>query len=163
MDRRVGNGAREVNAPHRFQSSIVNRRPILVRKRQADVPFTIQRRLIAVRAQHAGEGQPILRDETGATGAGEDSTIIDPKRHLSRHDAVAGRCANRRRTVRIREAHTLGGQAIQIGRRNPRLRIIATDVAVAEVVGEDKKNVRLLGRGQRSEEKGEQWNNWFHI
>jgi hypothetical protein len=47
--------------------------------------------------------------------------------------------------MRIREAYTLGGEAVYVGGVNLRIRIVAGNISKAEVVGHDENNIRMSG------------------
>ena len=58
----------------------------------------------------------------------------------------------------IGEQHPIAGQSINVGSGNPRLGIIASDVPIAEVVGQDEYDVGKFrdqaARKQRDKEQG---------
>jgi hypothetical protein len=47
--------------------------------------------------------------------------------------------------MRVGEAHPFGGEPIQMRRRNPGVRVVTPQIAVAQVVGEDDDDVGLTG------------------
>src|SRR5688572_30742346 len=53
------------------------------------------------------------------------------------------RCANFRGAIEVRETHSFGGHAVKIGSADGWV-TVAAQITVAEVVGEDDDDVRLL-------------------
>ena len=61
---------------------------------------------------------------------------------LARHERAARRGAHGIACVDLREAHTVGGDAVDVGSLNALL-TVAAEVTVAEVVGEYENDVGL--------------------
>ena len=146
VDGRVGNRPRVVDARHRLEAVLVDRAALPVREAQAHVPLAVQRGAIPLRAQHAGQREAGLFDQTGAAGAGEHAGDAGPELHSAGQDAVAAGRAHGRRTVGVGEAHALGRQPIEVRHRYSRLGVVAGHVAVAQIVGENQQNVRSIHR-----------------
>ena len=68
-----------------------------------------------------------------------------PPRVAPREERVACRRADPRRRMRVDEAHAFGGEPVDVGRGDGRVRLHRPDVSPAEVVGEDQHHV---GRGR---------------
>ena len=56
----------------------------------------------------------------------------------------------------VSEAHARFGEPIEVGRRDFRLRIIATHVAIPQVVGEDDDDIRTTQVGSCEGEGGKE-------
>ena len=157
VDRRVGARARVVDSLHRFQPVLVDRHSIPVEEPHPDVPLAEARGRIPGLAQHPRESEPPFLDQARAADTGEDAPHPGAEGHAAGEQAVARRRADGGRAVRVGEEHPLRGEAIEVRRRDLALGVVAADVAVAEVVGEDDDDVRvprpLLRRG--ADDRGE--------
>src|SRR6185437_14628432 len=67
----------------------------------------------------------------------------------TRHEARAGRCADGGTGIALGEAHSVGGHAVDIGRMDLLLALVAY-IAIAEIVGEDKDDIGTLCEGDVS-------------
>ena len=129
----------------------MDRRSIFIIGSYADVPLSEHRRLVALLAEHAGQGQAIRGNQTGSPHPGKDSLVIETKGHAPSEHAVPGGRANRGRAVGIRKKHPLLGQPVEVGRGDFRLGVIAGEVSVTQVVRENENDVRMgLGSGRNA-------------
>jgi len=145
VDRGVRNTAGIVDAPDGLAPVPADRPPLLVGERQADVPFAEAGRRIALIAEHLRQRQPAFLDHARTADSREHSPHPRAKRHPPRQQAVARRRADGRRAVRVGETHPFGGEPVQVDGRHPRFRIVAPDVAVAEIIRQNHEDVRPLG------------------
>ena len=56
------------------------------------------------------------------------------------HEAAARRCADRAAGIVVREAHPLGGHAVDVRRLDPLL-AVTSEVAIAQIVGQDDNDI----------------------
>jgi hypothetical protein len=147
--------AREVDSLHRIEPVAVDRVPLCVEEGQPHMPLAHARGSIARVAQDACESGALRLDEAGAARSREDAAIPRPEGHAPRHDAVARRSADGRGTVRVREPQALGRQLVEVRRGRLRLVVVAAEVSVPEVVGEDEEDVGLLGVLSRERRRAE--------
>ena len=114
----------------------------------AQVPLADRRGAVPVRLQQRAQRRAVGLDQRGDPRQKNASLQPRPPRVPSREEPVARRRADRRRRVRVGEAHALVGEAVDAGRGHRRGRIHRPDVAPAEVVGENDHHVRRrAGRG----------------
>ena len=144
VQRAVRDRSRVIDPPHGFETVLVDRLPLLVKERQPDVPLAEHRRFVADLPQHRRKCEPIVRDQAGSARAGEDAAVVESERHPPGEQAVPCRRADRRGAVGVGEPHPLLGQPVDMRRRDLRLRVVAADVPVAEIVGEDQQDVGPL-------------------
>ena len=147
MNRRVGNRARVINELHALDATLRDALARLVEEAQPDVPLAHQGRRVAPCAQHLRQRELVLLDEARPADAREHAAVVDAKRHLPGEQTVAGGRADRGRRMRVGEPHPLARQPVEMRRGHFRLRVVAADVAVAEVVREDDEDVRIARVG----------------
>ncbi len=145
IQRPAGDRPRVIDAPHGRQSVLIDGFPILVVRRQPNVPFAEHRRGVALLLQQTGECEASRVDQARPAHAGENAAVIQPKRHPAGKQAVARGCANGGGTVRVGEANAFARKPIQVRRGHFALVVVTTDIAVAEVIGEDEEDIRLVG------------------
>ena len=158
VDRAVGNWSAVVDPAHSLETVLVNGFAVLVEEGHPDMPFAEESGGVALLLQHGRESQSVLLDQAGSPNAGEDATVIQTKGHAPGHDAVAGRRADRGGAVRIGEEHAIAGELVEMRGWDLALRVVAADVSIPKIVGEDEEDVGLLpGRDPRrkAEEKKE--------
>ena len=160
MDRRTGDGSRKVDAFDGVQTVLVDGLAGLIEEGHADVPLAEHRGGVALVSQHPRQGEAFRFDHARAAYAGEDAAKPRAKCHPPGHYAVASRRANRRWAMCIGEPHAPCREFVDVRRRNPRRRVVATDVAVPEIVGENEQDVRSRLRGEChvSEHQGQRGN-----
>ena len=132
----------------------------LERERHPEVPFAEAGGAIALLLQKPRDGLAVRGDERGGITAKHAALQARTPMVATRQQAVAGRRADARSRVCIGETHPLGGQSVEVGRRNLPLRIIGRHVAQPLVVGQDHDDIRPIGRrggqkGQKAEQRGE--------
>ena len=138
----IGNGSAVIDPFHCGQAVLVDGFTRLVEKRHADMPFAEHRRRVTFAAQQGGQRQARFFNHARPAHAGEHPAHPRTKRHPSREQAVTRGRAHRRRTVRVGEPHPLLGQAIQIRCGHFGFRVVATDVAVTQIIGQNHDDVR---------------------
>ena len=108
----------------------VHRRPVRRGEADSQMPLPDQCGRVPRLAQHRGEG-PLTGQQR--IGPRPDHPLLEraPPGAAARQEAVARRRGDRRRAVRIGEAHPLGGQPVEMGRADASLRIVDRQVAVA--------------------------------
>lgn len=116
---------------------------ILVEECQSHVPFSEACRGVALVFQHLGQGEASLFDQAGPSGAGEDASFAGAESHATGEQTVSSGGANRRRTMGIRKTHAFFCQFVQVRGGDLRFRIVAAKVTVAQVVSENKYNIRF--------------------
>jgi hypothetical protein len=116
----------------------------------AQMPFANSRGVVAERLKHPPHGQPVLFDQRLVPWPQHLRLQFRAPRIPPGQKPVACRRADAARGVRIRELHSLAGEAVDVGSGYAGIRIIHADVAVAEIVGKDDNDVRAIGalRGQ---------------
>ena len=148
IDRPACDALREIDATNRLDSIAAHRLPILVEERHPDMPLADARRGIAIVAEHARQREPTGSDQRRSADSGKDRAAIrHAKRHLPRHQAIPCRRADRARTVRVGESHSLPREPVDMRSQNFRLVVVATHIPVSEIVGEDEHDVWLRDRG----------------
>ena len=117
----------------------------------AAMPFSDDVRRVARAAQHVGErllggieADALPGEEHAASFEGVEA---DPAGMAAREHRAARRRTDRRALVEMREPTSLRGEAIEIRRRDLLL-AVDSDLAPAEVVGEDEDDVQFVGGGQ---------------
>ena len=144
IKRTAGDGARVINAPHGCQSVLIDGLALLFIRGEAHVPFAEHGGSIALLLQQTGERQAALVDQARSAHASKYAAVVKPKSHAPGEQAVAGRRANGRGTVRIGEANALACEPVEMRRGHLALSIVAAHITVAEIVGKDEKDVWLV-------------------
>ena len=158
VDRAVGNWSAVVDPAYGLETVLVNGFAVLVEEGHPDMPFAEESGGVALLLQHGREGQPVLFDQAGPPDTGENPTVIQAKCHTPGHDAIAGRRTDRGGAVCVGEEKALAGELVEMRGWDLALRVVAADVSIPEIVGEDEEDVGLLpGRDPRrkAEEKKE--------
>ena len=108
-------------------------------------------------AEHLRQRQSILFDETRPSHAFEDTAIRNAEGHATGQQAVATGRADRGGRVGIGESHSFACQPVDVGRGDSGFCVVAADIAIAEIVGEDDHDVRGgiggVDCGQRSQQQ----------
>ena len=141
IQRPAFDGACVIHPLHSRQPVLVNGFALLVKGRKADVPFAEHGRGVALLFQETGQCKAAGINQARPTHAGKHSAIIQPERHTAGEHAVACGCTNCRWTVSVGKPNTLLRQLIQMWRGHLGLRVVTADIAIAEVVSKDEKNV----------------------
>lgn len=121
------------------------------------MPFADRRGGVAPLPEQRGDGEAAGPDQGRVEAVQHPAFQPRPPAVTSREQAIAGGRADGRGRVRVGEPHAFSRQAVDVRRGNLGLRVVAGDIAVAEIVGKDKNDVwrtRLLwaiGAGQRAE------------
>ena len=146
VDRPVGDAGGVVEPP------VPPRRFLLgeQRKAHADVPLANGGGAIAVRPHQGAERGPVGRDQRPRLTRQDVRFHPRPPRVAPGEEPVARRRAHGGGRVRVGEAHALGGDAVDVGRGNARLRTHGSDIPPAEVIGQDDDDVRRGRRGSRT-------------
>jgi len=122
------------------------------------VPFADEGGCVAFSLEHGGEREAIFFDEARAAGAGEDAFHAGSKGHASGEDAVASGRADGGGTVGVGKAEAFSRELVDVGCGDFGLIVVAAEVAVAKVIGEDEEDVGKavgLGRGFAGKEQKE--------
>ena len=115
---------------------------------EPEMPFADDPRRVARPLEHCRQGLAArLDDECGI--AGEHARPLPAPRILSREQGVARRRAGRGWSMRVGEPQPLPRQAIDVRRSDPR-RAVTADIAIPQVVGIDKHDIRRVGGGSRT-------------
>ena len=141
VKRAVWDGAGVVDSMDGRESVLADGVSVLVKEGEADVPFADEGGCVSFSLEHGGEGEAIFFDEAGASGAGEDAFHAGSEGHASGEDAVAGGRADGGGAVGVGEAESFAGELVDVGCGNFGLVVVATEVSVAEVVGEEEEDV----------------------
>ena len=148
MKRAVWDRAGVVDSVNGLEAVLADGVSVLVKEGEADVPFTDEGGCVAVFLEHGGKGEAIFFDETRASGAGEDSFHAGSEGHASGEDAVAGGRADGGGAVSVGKAKAFAGELVDVGCGDFRLVVVAAEVSIAEVVGEDEEDVgEIVGVG----------------
>ena len=148
VKRAVWNGAGVVDSVNGLEAVLADGISVLVKEGEADVPFADEGGCVAVFLEHSGEREAIFFDETRASGAGEDAFHAGSEGHASGEDAVAGGRADGGRAVSVGKAKAFAGELVDVRCGDFGLVVVAAEVSVAEVVGEDEENVgEIVGVG----------------
>ena len=161
--RPVRDRLREVHAPHLFRLldvQFLDRLPLVLRPIHPEMPLAHARRRVALVLQHLRHGEPPLLDQPRAQPAEHAALELRAPVVAPRDHAVARRRADGGRRVRIRKFHPERGEPVHVRRRDFSVRIEALHIADAQIVRENKDDVRLLRRDgecgrQHDEEQGE--------
>jgi hypothetical protein len=108
------------------------------------MPFADQRGLVTGLLQERRQGR-MARRQTDLARRPRAQRLFEPDRQpvlvtpSDQRDSGSG--ADRGIGISLREAHALGGDAVDIGRREIAAPI-AGEIGIAEIVGENEKNVR---------------------
>ena len=112
----------------------------------AEMPLTNHRRAVAVLFCKGADRHPIRRDQRLAKHADNPALQFRAPVIAPGEQRVAGRRAHPGRRMSVGEAHALRREPVDVRRGNfPALRVVALDIAVTEVVGEDDEDVGLGG------------------
>ena len=143
IERSALDAARVIDALHGGAFTRVDRLAGLIAKREPDVPFADRCGGVALLLQHPWQRELSGCDQRRpARALKHRAAIRHAKRHLPRHETVARRCANGGRAVCIGEHHAFARELVDVRRRNLRIGVVATHIAIAEVVSEDEKDIR---------------------
>jgi len=137
----IGNGAGKVRLFHSFDLPIGDELSFLIEEGHADVPLADTGGGVSLVAEHLGEGEPVLLDQAGSLHSGEYALHPRAECHPPSEQAVPGGSAHGGWAVGIGKVHSLFRHFVQMGGRNFRLRIVATQVPIAQVIGEDEQDV----------------------
>ncbi len=149
VKRAVWDGSGVVDSMDGGEAVLVNGVSVLVKEGEADVPFADEGGCVAFSLEHGGECEAIFLDEAGASGAGEDAFHAGSKGHASGEDAVAGGRADGEGAVGVGKAEAFAGELVDVGCGDFGLVVVAAEVSVAEVVGEDEEDAgEIVGVGQ---------------
>ena len=118
---------------------------------QPEMPLAEDPGAVARRLEGLGDREVLRRHVAGPARALERAAPAPGPRHdLPRDQAVPGRRADGRGAVGVREAHALGGHAIEPRRPVSGVRVVAGEVADPQVVRVDDHDVReVLSAGRR--------------
>ena len=140
---------------------VVGHRSALQRPLHPEVPFADASGVIALRLEKTRERHATFRDQ-GQRKAPENTALeLCAPVVASGQERVTRRRADSRGSVPVGEAHPLGGEPVEVRRRDLGVRVVAAHVTIAEVVGEDDDDVGLIGGRKReastegTEEDGE--------
>ena len=126
-------------------------------EREADVPLAHGGGGVALASQHLGQGQPTRLDQARSADSREDAAAVaGTETHPSREEAITRGRADRRGGVRVREAETFPGQSVEVRRGDLRSRVVAADIAVAQVIGQDHDDVGPTRGGRGGQRRGQQ-------
>ncbi len=114
---------------------------VFVEEGEADVPLSVHCGGVALITKHLGEGQLIRFDETGSANTFEDALIGDSERHSSGKQAVSAGGTDGGWRMSVGEPHAFAGKPINVWSADLGFGVVATEVAIAEVIGEDEKDV----------------------
>ena len=137
----VWDGAGVVDSMDGREAVLTDGVSVLVKEGEANVPFADEGGCVSFSLEHGGECESILFDEAGASGAGEDAFHAGSEGHASGEDAVAGGRADGGGAVSVGKTESFAGELVDVGCGDFGLVVVATEVAVAEVVGEDEEDV----------------------
>lgn len=126
------------------------------------MPFADEGGCVSFSLEHGRECEAIFFDEAGASGAGEDAFHAGSKSHASGENAIASGRADSGRAVGVGKAESFAGELVDVGCGNFGLIVVATEVAVAEVVGKNEEDVgeairfgwRFAGKEQKERQQG---------
>ena len=148
VKRAVWDGAGVVDSMDGLEAILVDGVSVLVKEGEADVPFADEGGCVAVFLEHGGEGEAICFDEAGSAGAGKDAFHAGSEGHASGEDAVASGRADGGGAVSISKEEAFAGELVDVGGGDFGLVVVATEVSIAEVVGEDEEDVgEIVGVG----------------
>jgi hypothetical protein len=118
IERSALDAARVIDALHGGSFTRVDRFAGLIAKCEPDVPFADRRGGVALLLQQSRQRELSRCDQRRpARALKHRAAARHTKRHLSGHEAVARRCANRGRTVRIGEAHAFARELVDVRSR----------------------------------------------
>ena len=131
-----------------------------------EVPFANLCGFVAgVIAQEGGDGNLRLPEVHGGV-VGDPIVNPDSPGSASGHEAGAGGGAIGRGGIAIREAEALGGELVQVGGLDDRISV-ASEVPIAEVIGEEDENVGRgwggVGDGDEREGDAAEKGEWLHL
>ena len=137
----IGDCPRVVDHFDAFDAALGDVVAVFVEEGEADMPLSVHRGGIALVAEHLREGELVRFYEAGSADSLEDASERDSERHSSGEQAVAAGGADGGRRVGIGEPHAFAGESIDVWGFHLGFVVVATQVAVAEVVGEDEEDV----------------------
>ena len=114
----------------------------------AEVPLAYHSGVISTVSKQGGNGHSSFLNQAGCFGSKDSGLQSGSPRVATGQEAVSAGSADRVGTMRVGERHAFMGEAIERRGREFRIRIEATGIAVALVIGVDEKNVRFLGSVQ---------------
>lgn len=148
VKRAVWDGAEVVDSMDGREAVLADGVSISVKEGEADVPFADEGGCVSFSLEHGGEGKAICFDEAGAAGAGKDAFHAGSEGHASGEDAVAGGRADGGGAVSVGKEEAFAGELVDVGGGDFGLVVVAMEVSVAEVVGEDEEDVgEIVGVG----------------
>ena len=108
---------------------------------QPQVPLADPRRVIPAGSQHPRHRQPPRLDQVRVVPV--QHSLFQPRSPAvaAGHNPVTAGRAHRRGRMHIREPHALRGEAVGIGRRNGRFRVVAAQVAPPQIIGQNVDNI----------------------
>ena len=108
------------------------------------MPFADADRVIAVPLQELRNGEPGRLNERRVEPVQHAVFQSRPPTVSAGQDSVSSRRANGRRRMSIGESHSARRKIIDVWRRNLRLGVVARDVAVSEIIGENVNDVWMI-------------------
>ena len=118
----------------------------LPRRAEAEVPLAHAARGVARGAQQLRQRHALGVDQQRVVGPDAAALRPCPPSVTAGQQAVSRGRTDRVRRVRVGEAHALFGQPVDVGGLDLR-RPIATQVAVAQIVGQDENDIRQSAAG----------------
>ena len=143
MNGPVGNGAGKVRLFDALDLSIGDELSLLVEEGHADVPLANAGGGISLVAEHLGEGEPVFLDQAGSLHPREYALHPRAECHPPSEQAVPGGSAHGGWAVGIGKVHSLLRHLVQMGGRDFRLWIVATQVSITQIIGENEQDVWL--------------------
>ncbi len=115
---------------------VLQRSPVLVAEIHTQMPLADAGRAVAFGFEHAGDGGPLGIHERWIDAPEHTGFESGAPAVPTGQESVAGRGADGRRRVSVGEAYAFGGNTIHRGRWNPGVRVVGSNVAIAEIVCE---------------------------
>ena len=144
---RIGRPARDFAAAARLPAVLFQQHPLCISelKIPAEMPFPNRRRAIPLLLEQPRQREPSGSDERLAEITND--ARLQPRAPMiaPREQSVARRRTHTARCVRVGEAHPLRRKRVHVRRGDlAALRVVAPHIAIAEIVGKDEEDVRLV-------------------
>ena len=117
---------------------------------QSQMPFPYTGRVVSLLLQHARHGEPVVFNQVRRIAPQHALLQSGSPAIPARHYAVARRRADRGWRVHVGEAHALACQPVRIGGWDGGLRVVAFQIAPAQIVGQDIDDIRRTANSERS-------------
>ena len=143
-DRSIGDGLGEVHIAQRVVHASKSGFAIGGGVGLTEVPFADAGGRVTVLLEQFSNREPIRRDERFVPRSEHIALESCAPRVTTREKRISSGGAHRRRGMRILEPHALTSETVEVGGGDLRVLVVASKVAVTQIIGENEDDIGLL-------------------